>query len=106
MEGVSLKGKDEALYAYKGRWNSKQYIVDRTKKNEDKAKSNQGERSTHVEGDSKNPGTKKNLKGSVITAGRRVTWQNIVGQKKGLWKVILLLPKAKMSGTLRHLLLQ
>ncbi|GMP77490.1 hypothetical protein CsSME_00033756 [Camellia sinensis var. sinensis] len=49
---------------------------------------------------------RKKLKGSVIIAGRRVTWQKIVGQKKDLWKVMLLLPKVKMSATLRHLLLQ
>ncbi|KAL6334508.1 hypothetical protein AAG906_016061 [Vitis piasezkii] len=38
MGGVSLKGEEEALYAHKGRWNSKQHTVGRTKKNEDKAK--------------------------------------------------------------------
>ncbi|RVW57839.1 Retrovirus-related Pol polyprotein from transposon TNT 1-94 [Vitis vinifera] len=36
MGGVSLKGEEEALYAHKGRWNSKQHTVGRTKKNEDK----------------------------------------------------------------------
>uniref|UniRef100_F6H7P1 Uncharacterized protein n=1 Tax=Vitis vinifera TaxID=29760 RepID=F6H7P1_VITVI len=61
MGGVSLKGEEEALYAHKGRWNSKQHTVDRTKKNEDKAKSSQGERSARVEGDSKNPGTRKKI---------------------------------------------
>ncbi|RVW47434.1 Retrovirus-related Pol polyprotein from transposon TNT 1-94 [Vitis vinifera] len=42
MGGVSLKGEEEALYAHKGRWNSKQHTVGRTKKNENKAKSSQG----------------------------------------------------------------
>ncbi|WJZ96746.1 hypothetical protein VitviT2T_015399 [Vitis vinifera] len=42
MGGVSLKGEEEALYAHKGRWNSKQHTVGRTKKNEDRAKNSQG----------------------------------------------------------------
>ncbi|KAA8546606.1 hypothetical protein F0562_002655 [Nyssa sinensis] len=50
MGGVSLKGEEEAFYAHKGRWNSKQHTINRTKKNEDKAKSNQG-CSNHMTGD-------------------------------------------------------
>ena len=106
MGGVSLKGEEEALYAHKGRWNSKQHIVRRTKKNEDKAKSSQGERSARVEGDSKNPGTRKKFKGKCYNCRKKGHMQKIVGRKKVLWKVMLLLPKAKMSGTLRHFLLQ
>ncbi|GMP46105.1 hypothetical protein CsSME_00014387 [Camellia sinensis var. sinensis] len=84
MEGVSLKGKEEALYAYKGRWNSKQYTVSRTKKNENKAKSNQGERSTHVEGDSKNPDIKKKIEGKCYNCGMKGHVAKDCWSKKGL----------------------
>ncbi|CAL5324316.1 unnamed protein product [Camellia sinensis] len=84
MEGVSLKGKEEALYAYKGRWNSKQCTVSKTKKNEDKAKSNQGERSTRVEGDSKNPDTKKKFEGKCYNCGKKGHMAKDCWSKKGL----------------------
>ncbi|KAL6315682.1 hypothetical protein AAG906_005773 [Vitis piasezkii] len=70
MGGVSLKGEEEVLYAHKGRWNSKQHTIGRTKKNEDKTKSSQGERSARVEGDSRIR-TVKNFKGSATIAERR-----------------------------------
>ncbi|RVX10691.1 Retrovirus-related Pol polyprotein from transposon RE1 [Vitis vinifera] len=71
MGGVSLKGEEEALYAHKGRWNSKQHTVGRTKKNEDRAKNSQGERSARVEGDSKNPGTRKKFKGKCYNCRKK-----------------------------------
>ncbi|KAF2323042.1 hypothetical protein GH714_032948 [Hevea brasiliensis] len=54
--------------------------------------------------------TVKGLKGSVTIVERRVTWQKLVGPRKGLWRATLLLPiqrrKAKMTGMLKHSLLQ
>ncbi|GMQ06891.1 hypothetical protein CsSME_00051311 [Camellia sinensis var. sinensis] len=84
MGGVSLKGEEEALYAYKGRWNAKQHTVGKTKKNEDKEKSNQGERSTRVEGDSKNPGTKKKFEGKCYNCGKKGHKAKDCWSKKGL----------------------
>ena len=84
MGGVSLKGEEEALYAHKGKWNSKQHTVGRTKKNEDKAKSNQGERSTCVEGDSKNRGTRKKFEGKFYNCGKKGHMAKDCWSKKGL----------------------
>ncbi|RVW16686.1 Retrovirus-related Pol polyprotein from transposon TNT 1-94 [Vitis vinifera] len=84
MGGVSLKGEEEALYAHKGRWNSKQHTVGRTKKNEDKVKSSQGERSACVEGDSKNPGTRKKFQGKCYNCGKKGHMAKDCWSKKGL----------------------
>ncbi|XP_048138589.1 uncharacterized protein LOC125315994 [Rhodamnia argentea] len=43
MGGVSLKNEEEALYAYKGKWNSKHHAYGGSKKNDDKVRSHQGE---------------------------------------------------------------
>ena len=83
MGGVSLKGEEEALYAQKGRWNSKQHTVGRAKKNEDKAKNNQGERSAR-EGDSKNLGTRKKFEGKCYNCGKKGHMAKDCWSKKGL----------------------
>ncbi|KAG5235266.1 Retrovirus-related polyprotein from transposon [Salix suchowensis] len=43
MGEVPLKGEVDALYVHKGRWKPKKHFNDRSKRNEDKAKINQGE---------------------------------------------------------------
>ncbi|XAR64037.1 hypothetical protein NMG60_11024235 [Bertholletia excelsa] len=48
MGGVSLKNEEEALYANKGKRNSKQHVVVESKKNNDKVRSHQGEGSIRV----------------------------------------------------------
>lgn len=50
MGGASLKGQEEALCANKGRWNSNQYNGGESKRNNDKAKSHQGEESSRPGG--------------------------------------------------------
>ena len=82
--GVSLKGEEEALYAHKGRWNSKQHTIGKTKKNEDKAKSSQDERSARVEEDSKNPGTRKKFEGKCYNCGKKGHMAKDCWSKKGL----------------------
>ncbi|WKA06756.1 hypothetical protein VitviT2T_024641 [Vitis vinifera] len=84
MGGVSLKGEEKALYAHKGRWNSKQHTVGRTKKNEDKAKSSQGERSARVKGDSKNLGTRKKFQGRCYNCRKKGYMAKDCWSKKGL----------------------
>ncbi|KAA8549679.1 hypothetical protein F0562_001303 [Nyssa sinensis] len=85
MGGVSLKGEEEAFYAHKGRRNSKQHTVDRTKKNKDKEKSNQGERSVRAEEDSKNPGTrKKKFEGKCYNCEKKGHMAKDYWSKKGL----------------------
>lgn len=83
MGRVSLKGEEEALYANKSRWNSKQHIVGRTKKNEDKAKHNQGERSTRIKGDLKNLGSKKRFEGKCYNCGKKGHMAKDYWSKKG-----------------------
>ncbi|KAL6335459.1 hypothetical protein AAG906_029702 [Vitis piasezkii] len=84
MGGVSLKGEEEALYAHKGRWNSKQHTVRKTKKKEDKAKSSQGEINACVEGDSKNPGTRKKFEGKCYNCKKKGHMAKDCWSKKGL----------------------
>ncbi|RVW83189.1 Retrovirus-related Pol polyprotein from transposon TNT 1-94 [Vitis vinifera] len=84
MGGVSLKGEEEALYAHKGRWNSKQHTVRRTEKNEDKAKSSQGERSARVEEDLKNLGTRKKFEGKCYNCRKKGHMAKDCWSKKGL----------------------
>ncbi|KAL6311801.1 hypothetical protein AAG906_020910 [Vitis piasezkii] len=56
-------------YAHKGRWNSKQHTVRRIEKNEDKAKSSQGERSARC-----------------YNCGKKGHMAKDCWSKKGLWK--------------------
>ncbi|KAK3011071.1 hypothetical protein RJ639_010746 [Escallonia herrerae] len=59
MGGVSLKGEEEALYANKSRGNSKQHTTNGSKRNHDKEKGHQGERSFHSGEASKDHGNNK-----------------------------------------------
>lgn len=68
MGEVSLKGEVEALYIHNGRWKPKQHINDRTKRNEDKAKNNQGEKSTS---EARNYGVKRKFEGKCYNYGKK-----------------------------------
>ncbi|KAK3014224.1 hypothetical protein RJ639_008969 [Escallonia herrerae] len=61
MGGVSLKGEEEALYANKSRGNSKQHTTNGSKRNHDKEKGHQGEKSFHLGEASKNHGNNKKI---------------------------------------------
>ncbi|GAV77537.1 hypothetical protein CFOL_v3_21008 [Cephalotus follicularis] len=70
MGGVSLNGQEEALYANKSKWNSKQHAVGGTKRNEDEAKSHQIEGGARVEGDLKNHSNDKKFEGKCYNCGK------------------------------------
>lgn len=101
MGGLLLYGEGEALFANKRKRNSKQYIIDRSKKNENKKKLHQSEGNTHAGGAIKYHGNGKNLKGNTIIMGRRVTCESLLVEKS-LGRVMLLLPKMKRNEMLRH----
>ncbi|KAF3639920.1 tir-nbs resistance protein [Capsicum annuum] len=71
MGGVSLKNKEEALYANKGKWNSKQRKNDGSKKNNDESKGHQGEGSTREGGGSKKYENKKRFEGKCYKYGKK-----------------------------------
>lgn len=71
MGGVSLKKEEEALYANRGRWNSKQHATGRFKKNDDKARSHQGEGSVRAGGASKNQDNGKKFEGNCYNCGKK-----------------------------------
>ncbi|GAV86875.1 hypothetical protein CFOL_v3_30301 [Cephalotus follicularis] len=98
MGGVSLKGEEEALYANKSRWNSKQHTIGGTKRNEDEAKSHQSEVSARVKGDSKHHGNGKKFEGKSYNCRKKGHMTKAFGRRKDSWKVMMLLPKVKMSG--------
>ncbi|KAL0352257.1 UNVERIFIED_CONTAM: hypothetical protein Scaly_1614400 [Sesamum calycinum] len=68
MGGVSLKNYEEALYANKGRKNSK---TGGSNKTEDKAKDHQSERSTRIAEGSKNKGNVKKFVGKCYNYGKK-----------------------------------
>ncbi|KAL0415706.1 UNVERIFIED_CONTAM: hypothetical protein Slati_3402500 [Sesamum latifolium] len=103
MGGVSLKNDEEALYANKGRRNSK---ADGSKRSDDKMRGHQSERSTRTAGGSKNHNNAKKFEGKCYNCGRRVTWREIASQRKISQKVTLSPQKLKTNGILRHHLLQ
>ncbi|KAM3269389.1 hypothetical protein P3S67_030271 [Capsicum chacoense] len=61
MGRVSLKKKQESLYANRGRWNSKQYTTSISQKNNDKERSHQGVESVRAGGASQNQDEGKNF---------------------------------------------
>ena len=71
MGGVSLKTEEEALYANKSRWNSKQHATGRSKKNNDKARSHQDERSIGAGGASKNQDNGRKFEGNCYKCGKK-----------------------------------
>ncbi|KAA8523679.1 hypothetical protein F0562_010102 [Nyssa sinensis] len=71
MEGISLKGEEEALYTNKIRGNSKQHTVGGSKRNDDRAKSHQGEGSFRSRGASKNHGNSKRFEGKCHNCGKK-----------------------------------
>ncbi|KAL0452913.1 UNVERIFIED_CONTAM: Retrovirus-related Pol polyprotein from transposon RE2 [Sesamum latifolium] len=83
MGGVSLKNDEEALYANKGRRNSK---MGRFKRSDDKTRGHQSERSTRTAGSSKNHDNSKKFEGKCYNYRRKVTWREISGQRKMSWK--------------------
>ena len=99
--GISMKGEEEALYANKIRWNSKQQIVAGYKRNEDKTKRDQSEGSARTRGTSKIHGY-TSLRGNVTIVARRVIWRKCASQGKGLWRVMLLPPELKKNRMLRR----
>ncbi|KAL0325094.1 UNVERIFIED_CONTAM: hypothetical protein Sradi_5078700 [Sesamum radiatum] len=68
MGGVSLKNDEEALYANKGRRNSK---ARGSKKSDDKARNHQSERNTRIAGGSKNHGNVKKFEGKCYNCGKK-----------------------------------
>ncbi|KAL0374947.1 UNVERIFIED_CONTAM: hypothetical protein Sradi_3410400 [Sesamum radiatum] len=68
MGGVSLKNDEEALYASKGRRNSK---ADGSKRSDDKTRGHQSERSTRTAGGSKNHNNAKKFEGKCYHCGKK-----------------------------------
>ncbi|KAL0367866.1 UNVERIFIED_CONTAM: Retrovirus-related Pol polyprotein from transposon TNT 1-94 [Sesamum radiatum] len=68
MGGVSLKNDEEALYAAKGRMNSK---ANGSKRSDDKTRGHQSERSTRTAGGSKNHNNAKKFKGKCYHCGKK-----------------------------------
>ncbi|KAL0352356.1 UNVERIFIED_CONTAM: hypothetical protein Scaly_1624300 [Sesamum calycinum] len=68
MGGVSLKNDEEALYANKGRRNSK---ARGSKKSDDKARNHQSERNTRIVGGSKNHSNVKKFEGKCYNCGKK-----------------------------------
>ena len=71
MGGVSLKGEEEALYANKGRRNSKQHAVKGSKKNEGEVGSHQGEGSFRAGGRSRNYGNGQRFGGRYYNCKKK-----------------------------------
>ena len=71
MGEVSSKKEEEALYANKGRWNSKQQDDNGSKKNDDKARSHQGERSVRAGRSSKNHGNSQKFEGKCYNCKKK-----------------------------------
>ena len=69
--GISMKGEEEALYANKIRWNSKQQIVAGYKRNEDKTKRDQSEGSARTRGTSKIHGYNKKFERKCYNCGKK-----------------------------------
>ncbi|KAL0427813.1 UNVERIFIED_CONTAM: Retrovirus-related Pol polyprotein from transposon RE2 [Sesamum latifolium] len=68
MGGVSLKNDEEALYANKGRKNSKAVGF---KRSDDKTRGHQSERSTRTAGGLKNHGNAKKFEGKCYNCGKK-----------------------------------
>ncbi|KAM1148173.1 hypothetical protein FF1_028853 [Malus domestica] len=106
MGEVLLKGEEETLYTSKSKGTFKQYTGGGSKKDEDKVKSHQG-REALIQGELQRIAViVKSLMASVTTVGRWATWRKIVGPRKSMLKVILLLLVqrriVKMVGILKH----
>ncbi|KAA8536349.1 hypothetical protein F0562_028827 [Nyssa sinensis] len=84
VEGISLKGEEEALYANKSRGNSKQHTVGRSKRNDDRAKSHQGEGSFRSGEASKNHGNSKRFEGKCHNCGKKGHMAKDCWSKKNL----------------------
>ncbi|KAJ0112855.1 hypothetical protein Patl1_01721 [Pistacia atlantica] len=92
MGGVLLKGEEEAPYTSKSRGTFKRYNGSGSKKDGDKGKIPQGKEAL-VQGELRRITViAENSMVSVTIAGRWVTWRKIVGPRKSMLKVILLLP--------------
>ncbi|KAL0451640.1 UNVERIFIED_CONTAM: hypothetical protein Slati_1142100 [Sesamum latifolium] len=103
MGGVSLKNDEEALYATKGRRNSK---ADGSKRSDDKMRGHQSERSTRTAGGSKNHNNAKKFEGKCYHCGKKGHMARNCWSKKMLQKVTLSPRKLKTNGISRHHLLQ
>ena len=79
MGEVPLKGEVDALYVHKGRWKPKQHVNDRSKRNEDKAKINQGERSSS---EARGYGIKRKFEGKCYNCGKKGHMAKDYWQKK------------------------
>ncbi|XP_030532193.2 uncharacterized protein LOC115742195 [Rhodamnia argentea] len=101
MGGVSLQNEEEALYAYKDKWNSKQHAYGGSKTNDDKVRSHQGEGSIRSWNGSKNRGNGQKFEGKCYNRRKKGHMARIAGQKRRPSRVMLLLPKAKKDGMLR-----
>ena len=95
-----MKGEEEALYANKIRWNSKQQIVAGYKRNEDETKSDQSEGSAR--GTSKIHGYNKKFERKCYNCGKKGHMRKCAGQRKGSWRVMILPPEVKKNGMLRR----
>ncbi|KAH0661325.1 hypothetical protein KY284_026256 [Solanum tuberosum] len=83
MNGVCLKGEEEALYVNKSRGNPKQYNAGGSKRTDDKSKSHPGEGSSHPGGSSKNNwGNNKRFEGKCHNFGKKGHKANICWFKK------------------------
>ena len=71
MGGTLVKSEEEALYANKIRWNSKQQIVAGYKRSEDKTKSDQGEGSARTRGTLKIHGYNKKFERKCYNCGKK-----------------------------------
>ena len=71
MGGVSLKGEEEALYTNKSKGYFKQHVGGGYKKDDDKAKSHQGEGGYRPGGASKNRGYGKRFEGKCYNCGKK-----------------------------------
>ena len=88
MSGVSLKSDEETLYTNKSRDNFKRNDVSGSKVDGDKMKGKNGSRQRE---DSTNPTIVESSMASVTIVGRWATWRKIVGPRKSILRVMLLL---------------